>query len=288
MMLPIQTPLLKLLSIALIALGLLWVVTMTLSGETVFNRYYRQYVAHLNRYLKLLFIADVTGERILAVQAIAIVVAAAAALLAGMPELYALVFLAAVGPVLYLMRRRQQHVKQLEEQSDTLILGLANALKTVPSPAAALAAVCPVLPQPMQLEIDRLLKEMRVGSTLEQALLNMSARIHSAEVDAALTSLLIGLQTGGNLPQVLENTASTIREMGRLQGVVKTKTSEARAQLWVLALFPFDICFAFASLQPDFFDPLQKTFVGTLITIVAVILWLASLMTARKILKVDI
>jgi len=260
---------------------------MALSGETVFSRFYRQYVSHLNRYMKLLFMTA-SGERILVVQTVVIVLAGAAALLTGVSEIYGFIPIAAAAPIVYLMRKRAEHVKQLEDQTDTLILGLANALKTVPSPAAALAAVCPVLPMPMQLEIDRLLKEMRVGSTLEQALLNMSSRIQSSEVDAALTALLIGLQIGGNLPEVLENTASTIREMARLQGVVKTKTSEARAQLWVLALFPFVICFAFASLQPDFFDPLQKTFVGTLITIVAVILWLASLMSARKILKVDI
>lgn len=287
MMIPIPTPMLKALSLALVGLGLLWVVATALSGETIFSRYYRQYVAHLNRYLKLLFMAG-SGERIFVVQAVVVVLAAAAGLLSGMTELYAIVPIGAIAPLVYLKRKRAEHVKHLEEQTDTLVLGLANALKTVPSPAAALGAVCPVLPMPMQLEIDRLLKEMRVGSTLEQALLNMSSRIRSTEVDAALTSLLIGLQIGGNLPEVLENTAATIREMGRLQGVVRTKTSEARAQLWVLALFPFGICFAFASLQPDFFDPLQKTFVGTLITIIAVILWLAALLTARKILKVDI
>jgi tight adherence protein B len=140
----------------------------------------------------------------------------------------------------------------------------------------------------MQREIDRLLKEMRVGSTLEQALLNMSSRVGSNDLDTALSALLIGLQVGGNLPTVLENTAATIREMNRLQGVVRTKTSDARMQLWVLALFPFGICYVFSMLQPGFFDPLQLTFVGNLITVVALVLWLASLVSANKILKVDI
>ena len=165
---------------------------------------------------------------------------------------------------------------------------LANALKTVPSPAAALDSIVPVLPQPMQQEIERMLKEIRIGGTLEQALLNMSSRLKSPDVDAALSSLLIGLQVGGNLQRVLETTAGTIREMARLQGVIRTKTADARVQLWVLALFPFGICWAFVLLDPTFFWPLEQTFVGNLIAAVAVTLWLVALVTARKVLKVDI
>jgi tight adherence protein B len=76
--------------------------------------------------------------------------------------------------------------------------------------------------------------------------------------------------------------------MNRLDGVVKTKTSEARAQLWVLALFPFGILIAFNSLEEGYFDPLQTSFTGYIVTTVAVVLWMAALLSARKILKVDI
>jgi tight adherence protein B len=70
---------------------------------------------------------------------------------------------------------------------------------------------------------------MRVGNTLDQALMNMSARIQSRQLDTAITSVLVGIQVGGNLPTVLETTASSIRDMRRLEGVVRSKTGEARA-----------------------------------------------------------
>ena len=59
-------------------------------------------------------------------------------------------------------------------------------------------------------------------------------------------------------------------------------------QLWVLALFPFVICYAFILLDPEFFWPLERTFVGNMVTAVAVVLWLVALVTARKVLKVDL
>jgi tight adherence protein B len=116
----------------------------------------------------------------------------------------------------------------------------------------------------------------------------MSARSGSRAVESALSAVLIGIQVGGNLPTVLENTALTIREMNRLEGVVKTKTSEGRAQLWVLACFPFVLLGAFNWVQPGYFDPLQDSIVGYIIVSIATGFWIGALLVARKVLAVDV
>jgi tight adherence protein B len=270
----------------LVVLGLGLAARAVLSGETPLTRFYRRYVAQLDRALHLLFLRG-SGSRILLWQ----VAGALLSVLLGVwfdPLCYGLILLCAFGPRLHLSRKRAQHVRKLEGQMDTLMVAFANSLKTVPSPAAALAQIVIVLPDPMRLEIDRLLREMRVGGTLEQGLLNMSARLKSPELDSALSAVLIGIQVGGNLASVLESTGAVLREMSRLEGVVRTKTSEGRAQLWVLGIFPFAICAALKLVDPDYFTPLQTTTIGTLVTTVAVVLWLSSLMMARKIMKVDI
>lgn len=270
----------------LVVLGLGLAARAVLSGETVLTRYYRKYTAYLERSLHLLFLRG-SGSRIVLGQAIA----ALLCLLAGIwldPLCYGLLALCAVGPHFHLSRKRAQHIRKLEGQMDALMVAFANSLKTVPSPAAALAQVVLVLPDPMRLEIDRLLREMRIGGTLEQGLLNMSARLKSADLDSALSAVLIGVQVGGNLASVLESTGATLREMSRLEGVVRTKTSEGRAQLWVLGVFPFAICIALKLVDPDYFTPLQTTTIGALVSTVAVLLWLTSLVLARKIMQVDI
>lgn len=282
-----QLTLSKYAALALIGVGLLILVRAALVGDVIFTRYYRRYVGHIDRNLKLLSLEG-SGQKMVAGQALGALLMAGVAVFMEMPACYALIALIGVLPTVYLSQKRSEYVRKLEQQVDSLILGMANSLKTVPSPAAALAALAPVVPVPTKYEVDRILKEMRVGSTLEQAILNMSARIKSPAMDSALSALLIGLQVGGNLPAVLENSAATIREMGRLEGVVKTKTSEGRAQLWVLALFPFGICLVFNYAQEGYFDPLQKTVVGYMVTSVAIAFWLTSLFVARKVLKVDI
>jgi tight adherence protein B len=132
------------------------------------------------------------------------------------------------------------------------------------------------------------IKEMRVGSTLDQALLNMAGRIGSRQLDSALSAIVIGRQIGGNLPEILETTAHTLREMARLEGVVKSKTAEGKAQLWVMAIFPFLMILALDTVSAGYFAPLQSSVMGYVVSLLAGGFWVASLVVARKVLSVDI
>ncbi len=257
------------------------------SGETVVSRLATRYVCHLDDAQRLLFRPEI-GRRIAASQAALLGVTVLAAVGLGLPYWWAAMLVIALGPVIHLRRERQARVARLELQVDGFVVALANSLKTVPSPAAALQATAGVLQQPTRQEIEHILKEMRVGSTLEQGLLAMSARVKSRWIDVAFSAVLIGLRVGGNLPVVLERTAATIREMNRLLGVVRTKTGEGRMQLWVLALFPLFIVFAFNAAQQGYFDPLQHSLVGQITVGIAAVLWIGSLLLARKVLAVDV
>ncbi len=278
---------LPILAAALLALGAGIVAYAVATGETFVTRLSDRYVAHLDRELRLLFMAP-AGRTILVVQS-----SIAAGLLLSMlfwPRLFTsvLIALTLLGPELWIRRQRRNRTEKLEEQIDGFVVALANALKTVPSPAAALSATTMILPQPTKQEIEQVLKEVRVGSTLEEGLLAMSARVRSRWVDVAFSSVLIGLRVGGNLPAVLERTAGTIREINRLLGVVRTRTSEGRAQLWVLALFPAAVVGVFSFIQPGYFDPLEGSFVGQICIGLASTLWIAALLLGRKILAVDV
>lgn len=257
------------------------------SGETIVSRLYGRYVAHLDRAFRALFEPEV-GRLIALVQAVALGAMVISHLVTDLPVAWLQMLAIALAPTFYLRRKRQKRVARLELQVDGFVVALANSLKTVPSPGAALQATASTLQQPTRQEIEHVLKEMRVGSTLEQALVAMSARVNSRWLDVAFSAVLIGLRVGGNLPVVLERTAATIREMNRLLGVVRTKTGEGRMQLWVLALFPFLIAFGLNSAQDGYFDPLQHSLAGQIAVGIAGILWLSSLLLARKVLSVDV
>lgn len=201
---------------------------------------------------------------------------------------WALLIATAIGPTVWIELQRRKRVEAIEMQLDSFILALANALKSTPSIGAAFNSVVSVISEPMKSEVDSAVKEMKVGSTLDQALLHMASRVGSRQLDSALSAILIGRQVGGNLPKVLETTANTLREMRRLEGVVKTKTAEGKAQLWVIALLPFGMLVGLNVMFPGYFVPLTQSIIGYLVIAGCTASWVVSIVLARKILQVDI
>jgi tight adherence protein B len=275
--------------ILLVAIGLMiggWGATA--DEQSPLMRYWQRYCAMLDRKLRLMFIWT-PGSRV-AVGQIAVFVLVVMAHVAIGLEPYVWLLLAAVvfGPSYYIERLRQQRVAQLEDQIDGFLTALANALKATPSVANSFMSINPLLPAPIREEVELCVKEMKVGSTLDQALLNMGGRIGSRQLDTALSAVLIGRQLGGDLPRILETTANTMREMIRLEGVVKSKTAEGKAQLWVLGLFPFAFALILNMMEPGFYDPLKEPVAGWAIAGVAGVSWVVSLLLARKVLSVDV
>jgi tight adherence protein B len=218
-----------------------------------------------------------------------VAVAAAAALTRLQPALaLAIALVVAGGPLFVLSQRLKRRMAQIDLQVEGLLVAMANALKSRPAVGDALESVLAMTPLPLRQELELAVKQMRLGSTVEQALLHMSGRVGSKQLDTALSAILIGRQVGGNLPTILETTAETMREMARLEGVVRTKTAEGKAQIWVLALFPMVLMLGFNLVSPGYFEPLTSSATGFLITIVAFGLWGGSIVFARRILTVDI
>ena len=77
-------------------------------------------------------------------------------------------------PALYIEQLRRQRVRAIEAKIDGFILALANALKATPSIGNALAYTQPLLAVPLDAEVGLALKEMRLGNTVDQALLSMA------------------------------------------------------------------------------------------------------------------
>jgi tight adherence protein B len=229
-----------------------------------------------------------SGNTIAAAQAAGIAALLALAVLVDLPYWYAFAVLVAVAPAVVIERMRRQRVELIDSQLDGFLLALANALKATPSLGDAFTSVQRLISPPLQQEVELAVKEMRVGSTLDQAVLFMAGRIGSRQVDSALSALLIGRQIGGNLPKILDTTASSLREMARLEGVVRTKTAEGKAQLWVLAVFPIVLMLAFNAVKDGYFDPLTQSLTGYVVVAFALVFWISSLVVARRILDVDI
>lgn len=278
----------KYLAVLLLGAGVfVFVFAVGRDESSLIQRLFRMYCVSLEKKLRNMFIYT-RGALIAFGQIAAFVAAAALGLTLSLAHWYLAVPIIAVAPALYIEQMRRSRIARIEAKVDSFILTLANALKTTPSIGNALAYSETLIAAPMDQEIGLALKEMRVGMTVDQALLNMAARIRSPQLDATLSGILIGRQVGGDLPRILETTAETLREIARLQGVVRSKTAEGKAQLAVLAVFPALILVVFDLASPGYFSPLTTSFVGWIVMALSLTCWVSSLVMARNVLAVDI
>jgi tight adherence protein B len=250
-------------------------------------RYWARYIAALERRLRSLFLFF-PGRLIAIGQLVVIFLLFAGGVLFDLPFWWALIAVTTVAPIVYLELERRKRVEMIEDQIDNFVLALANALKSTPSLAAAFGTVVSVIENPIRQEVELANKEMKVGSTLEQAVLAMAARVGSRQLDSALSAVLIGRQVGGNVPHVLETTANTLREMKRLEGMIRTKTADGRMQMWVIGAMPPLILLGLNVLQPGYFHPLTQSVMGYAVIAIVSACWVVGLLLARKVLQVDI
>jgi tight adherence protein B len=205
-----------------------------------------------------------------------------------LPAWYAVAFAVALAPAIWLENEWKKRVAKLEEQANSFALALSNTLKATPNVGAALQTVSSLLEGPVAQEFQVASKEARLGRQMDEALRELGQRCGSTKLNTVLAAILIGRQVGGNLPRILETTAATLRELERLEGVLRQKTSDARMQMWGLTLAPFVMCWGIHKLDPTFFQPLMETQTGHILVGVAMACYVASLVAARKIMQVDI
>ncbi len=248
-----------------------------------------RYVRELDNALTILG-SKYKGERVSQLQLVLAPIALMYIVRVGMPPVRAILTMVAIigFPKWWLSRSLIKRAERIEQDIVGFLVALANSLKASPSLGKAFIRVEQVLSGPLAQELGTVTRDIRLGATVDQALLALGARVKSPAMDAALTGILIGRQVGGNLPEILETTAATLRDMERLNGIIRAKTAEGKAQMYVIALAPPVVFYGFDSLNHHYFDPLTNNTFGILLLAASGIMWIGAVILARKILAVDI
>jgi tight adherence protein B len=191
-------------------------------------------------------------------------------------------------PVLWIEREKSQRRKKLNDQLDATLQSMANTILVTQNLEDAFATIAQHFDPPISQEADILVKQVRLGTPMDEALRDFSARCQSRNVDAIVTALTVGRQTGGELPKVLETTAGVLRETMRVEGVMESKTSEGKAQVIVMGMLPFVFGGALQIIDPEWMQPLFKDPIGWAIILFACFLEAAGIALVRKFTRLDV
>ena len=159
-------------------------------------------------------------------------------------------------PRLWLGRRKGGRLKAFNKQLPDTITLIANALRAGSSFLQAIELVVRESRPPISTEFGRVIREVNLGLPFDVALENMVQRVKSEDFELMATAIAIQHQVGGNLAEILDSIAFTIRERIRIKGEIRTLTAQQRLSGYVVGLLPFGLAFFIYLAAPTFFDPM--------------------------------
>lgn len=182
-------------------------------------------------------------------------------------------------------------VRRLERFNLQLLEALpmmANALRAGFSINQAFESVAEGTDAPMSQEISLFLQQLRVGVSFSEALTALDERVGSEDLTLVCTAIDIARRSGGNLTEIFDSIAETIRARLRIHQHVRTLTAQGRLQGLIIGAMPFLLGIGMAIFKPNLMLPFLGSLIGV-ITVVAVTLMVAlGALLIRKIVNIDV
>jgi tight adherence protein B len=141
-------------------------------------------------------------------------------------------------PRFYVNQAKRRRLKKFDDQLGDMLNLMVNGLRAGFSTLQAMEAISHEMPTPIADEFRRVVQEMQLGITTEEALDHMLRRIHSDDLDLVITAINVQREVGGNLAEILDVISFTIRERVRIKGEIQTLTAQGRATAWVISALP--------------------------------------------------
>ncbi|SEA03719.1 type II secretion system F family protein [Paraburkholderia sartisoli] len=196
--------------------------------------------------------------------------------------------LSLLSPRLLVRRIQTRRLQQIEKQLPDALLMVASALRAGASFPLALESAAQETRPPISQELALLIREIRLGVDMADALMHMEKRIPMQDFLMATAAISISREVGGNLAETLETVARTLRDKQQMEGKIRSLTAQGKAQGWVMTLLPIFLMVVLSHMDPVAMDPLFNKPIGwATLTVIAVMEFLGYKAIA-KITNIDV
>jgi tight adherence protein B len=193
-----------------------------------------------------------------------------------------------IGPWLFLSLKRRKRVKAFNAQlADTLQL-MAGSLSAGLSLAQSVDTVVREWTDPMAGEFRRAIIEARLGVEIEDALSGIADRMGSVDFEWVVMAIRIQRSVGGNLSELLNKVAETIREREYLERQVKALSAEGRLSVWILGGLPPGFMLYLGLANPSYLEPMFRSPLGWAMLILMAIMLTVGIFWMKKVVKVEV
>lgn len=204
--------------------------------------------------------------------------------------LIALVVFAALAltPRLIYSWMRTRRLLAFEEQLPDALMMLSGGMRAGVGLSSAIQQLVREAQPPLSQEFTLMLREQRLGVTLEQALANLNRRVPTQTTTLVVSAMRIATETGGSLAETLERTSHTIRSRLQMEGKIRALTAQGKLQAWVVGLLPLVLMLVLDKMEPDAMALLWNTRIGWATLLVIGFLEVMGIYVIRKIIAIDV
>jgi len=200
----------------------------------------------------------------------------------------ALGFLGGFLPNFYVKYRQNARLAKFDSQIADALIIMSNSLRAGYSFLQAMDMVSREMSPPISTEFAASMKEMSLGSPIETALMSMVDRVGSEDLELVMTAVLIQRQIGGNLAEVLDNIAETIRERVKLRQEIKTLTAQGRLSGIIIGVLPIALAIFLLGVNPEYISILFTHPIGRLMIGVALAAEIIGILVIRRIVAIEV
>lgn len=191
-------------------------------------------------------------------------------------------------PYLHVKRKKAKRLEKFEEHLPEAIDLLGRAIRAGHAFSTGLGMVADEAPAPVNEEFRRVFEEQRFGLAMEDSMLALADRIDLTDVRIFVTALLIQREVGGNLAEILDKIAHTIRERFTIQRQVRVYTAQGRFTGYLLAVLPIGLGALIGIINHEYMTILFTEPTGRMMIAVAMMLQLVGFFAIRRIIDIDI
>lgn len=220
--------------------------------------------------------------------AAAVLGATVGVLVGGLVLMFVLALTGFFAPVAVIYMIREQRSRKLSEQLPDALEMMARSLRAGHALPSSFKLVASEMPPPVSIEFGHAFEEQNLGMTFERAVIQMTRRAPSnRDLKIFAVSVIVQKETGGNLVEIIEKIAETVRSRYRFYGKLRTLTAEGRISALIIGVLPIITAGAVTLLNPDYITTLVTHPVGRGILIYAVMSWLFGILWLRKMAQVE-
>lgn len=199
----------------------------------------------------------------------------------------AVLVLAMVPRFLYAWMRKRR-LRNFEEQLPDALMMLSGGLRAGVGLTSAIQQLVAEAQAPLAQEFALLLREQRLGVTLEQSLNNLNRRVPTQSSTLVVSAIRVASETGGGLAETLERTSYTIRSRLQMEGKIGALTAQGKLQAWVVGLLPLALMAILNKMEPEAMGLLWHTRLGWGTLVVIAFLEFMGIYVIRKIVAIDV